>query len=1063
MKHKYVRFFVLPIVSLLLFSCSTSEKKEDIFDGTDVPVVEHQHTYSDSWSNNNQTHWHAATCEHTELRKDEAVHDFDVKETPATFEKQGQRVYTCKVCHFSRTEGIPKLTHEYSSDWEHDHYSHWHVCIDEGYENIRKDLADHVYVENITEPTFEEDGIKETTCSVCGYSYSVSIPKLTHSYSESWDKDEHGHWHHCIDEGFTDDIVDYAVHNFKEETTNPTYEEAGRTTYTCKECGYSYYVEIDPVEHKFSDKFASDEEGHWHPCTDKGYETLKSGYEEHNFSSEVVAPTYTEEGYTVHTCEECGYKYIDEPVDKLDHHYSDKWVNDAWGHWHVCSDEGYDDLKVDYESHNYDSEITVEPTVYEDGVEKYTCEECGFSYTKKIPSYYKQCIDCCEYQLINNSYYQLYKVPSKISVVYVADEYNGLPVRSMSSYCLHSGVTELHMGKNVNSVYTYELSDVARNIEVVELSDNFSSFPFYTYNLTKLREVYAGTCSYIDFNSFSSIQSFEKLNISDKNDYYTQVDDVIYSKDMSTLCFYPRNKEGDFTVPDSVISIGQYAFSYSKITSIDLSRVQSLSEYAFSDCKNLVSVILPEYEQNYIGYCVFNNCTNLEEVTINANPWSYYDDTFRDCNNISTINIGKNVSYYCSAWFEYGNVTKINVEEGNSYYFATDDYLMNLSQDNIFMCLDKTSTNITLPDFVTYIAAFAFANCAIESINLKNVSSMDRGCFSNCVNLKQANLSNLNGTYFSKTFYNCQSIQKVILPNGRCEITDYCFYNCTSLEEVVGLEECINVDRNCFTNCDSLIHSNNNVRYVGNLDNPYLVAIGFEDGFAGSNRVEFVDECKIVAANAFNVWREVALQEVYLNNVETVCYGAFQSSQISSIDFGSALKFIGGYAFAYCYFLSSVVLPNTVLSIQYWAFGYCNTLFNVYIPSSVNYLSMDAFMYDFSLTNFVVDENNENYFTYKNGLYSVPERRLIFELSFSNSIIVKEDSVYTDWYFLDGRAYSSSGYAYTIFYEFDEYKYSSGAYYEYNTSYLNSPNRYFYSETFASNCWHYVEGVPTLW
>ena len=34
----------------------------------------HTHTYSDLWSSDSQNHWHAATCEHTDLRSDVAAH-----------------------------------------------------------------------------------------------------------------------------------------------------------------------------------------------------------------------------------------------------------------------------------------------------------------------------------------------------------------------------------------------------------------------------------------------------------------------------------------------------------------------------------------------------------------------------------------------------------------------------------------------------------------------------------------------------------------------------------------------------------------------------------------------------------------------------------------------------------------------------------------------------------------------------------------------------------------------------------------------------------------------------
>ena len=44
-------------------------------DGTDEPCKD-GHSYSDEWSKDSEVHWHAATCEHSELRADEAAHEY---------------------------------------------------------------------------------------------------------------------------------------------------------------------------------------------------------------------------------------------------------------------------------------------------------------------------------------------------------------------------------------------------------------------------------------------------------------------------------------------------------------------------------------------------------------------------------------------------------------------------------------------------------------------------------------------------------------------------------------------------------------------------------------------------------------------------------------------------------------------------------------------------------------------------------------------------------------------------------------------------------------------------
>ncbi len=73
--------------------------------------TEHQHAFSSEWSMDNEKHWHAATCEHTDLMKDLAEHvwgDWSVK-TPASHVATGLKERECSVCHKVQQEAISPL------------------------------------------------------------------------------------------------------------------------------------------------------------------------------------------------------------------------------------------------------------------------------------------------------------------------------------------------------------------------------------------------------------------------------------------------------------------------------------------------------------------------------------------------------------------------------------------------------------------------------------------------------------------------------------------------------------------------------------------------------------------------------------------------------------------------------------------------------------------------------------------------------------------------------------------------------------------------------------------
>ena len=60
----------------------------------------HVHTYADELTNDNDYHWYAATCEHTDEVSDKALHTWDegVVTTPAQPGIEGVKTYTCTAC-----------------------------------------------------------------------------------------------------------------------------------------------------------------------------------------------------------------------------------------------------------------------------------------------------------------------------------------------------------------------------------------------------------------------------------------------------------------------------------------------------------------------------------------------------------------------------------------------------------------------------------------------------------------------------------------------------------------------------------------------------------------------------------------------------------------------------------------------------------------------------------------------------------------------------------------------------------------------------------------------------
>jgi rubrerythrin len=129
--------------------------------------------------------------------------------------------------------------------------------------------------------------------------------------------------------------------------------------------------------HTFEDTLTYDETHHWYAATCGHDDAITKT--KHTYEKVVTKPTYEEKGYTVYTCEECGYSYVADETDVLEHSYSSKLTYNETHHWYSCVDEGYEHLKKDEQPHKYKTKVT-QPTYENGGYTTYTCEVCSYSY-----------------------------------------------------------------------------------------------------------------------------------------------------------------------------------------------------------------------------------------------------------------------------------------------------------------------------------------------------------------------------------------------------------------------------------------------------------------------------------------------------------------------------------------------------------------------------------------------------------------------------------------------------------------------------------------------------------
>lgn len=255
---------------------------------------------------------------------------------------------------------------------------------------------------------------------------------------------------------------------------------------------------------------------------------------------------------------------------------------------------------------------------------------------------------------------------------------------------------------------------------------------------------------------------------------------ITFDKDINKIGDYAFKDRGNIigvTIPDSVEEIGEQAFAYTRLTTINLSdNVSTIGESAFTNSA-LTNITIPEGVTEIEAY-TFYGCLKLTDINMHNGITSIGPYAFYACESLNSVTLPNGLN-------SIGDVA-------------------------FYQC--SKLTNITIPNNVISIGKSAFSKCFSLEAFYGKFTSNDRRCLiieDELIAFAPSGLTEYtipsNVTSISKNvFYKCDSLGVIEIPEDVISIGDYAFSGCSDLYDITIPAKVVSIGEGAFRNCSNL-------------------------------------------------------------------------------------------------------------------------------------------------------------------------------------------------------------------------------------------------------------------
>ena len=235
-------------------------------------------------------------------------------------------------------------------------------------------------------------------------------------------------------------------------------------------------------------------------------------------------------------------------------------------------------------------------------------------------------------------------------------------------------------------------------------------------------------------NAFGGKSNLTKINVDRNNTAYTDIDGILFNKNMTEIICYPQSKTGTtYTIPSTVETICGNAFMYCEnLNNIDMgNNVKDICEGAFYYCSGLKNITISKNTKT-IGNFAFLHCIELTDIIIPDGVTQIGDGAFSMCSKLKTITIPITLTYIGSFNFNNGALTDIyyngsdkdwnNIEISNGNGDLNNAAIHYNVSDPCFTISGSTVTNISAAERTAVVVCADYLMGVLSDVHTQTVT-----------------------------------------------------------------------------------------------------------------------------------------------------------------------------------------------------------------------------------------------------------------------------------------------------------------------------------------------------